>query len=130
MSHPIDNTAFERVVRGLHEGRSLRAACEEADVAPGDVLARVLRSRRCRERFEAASRTALALVEDALYAAALNGNVTAVTFYLCNRVPDRWRPTAALKPETNLPAADVTAADLLERYRRADEAAALPLSAG
>jgi len=31
------------------------------------------------------------LVEDALYAAAMSGNVKAQIFWLCNRAPERWR---------------------------------------
>jgi hypothetical protein len=33
----------------------------------------------------------LAVVENALFQAAKNGNVTAMIFYLKNRAPDRWR---------------------------------------
>jgi len=38
-------------------------------------------------------------VEDALFEAALGGNVTAATFYLCNRAPERWRPVQKIPTE-------------------------------
>lgn len=40
---------------------------------------------------EAAEYTAVVRVEDALYMAALDGNVTAQQVILYNRAPDRWR---------------------------------------
>lgn len=129
MPRPVDIAACDQVLRALQEGRTLRDACDEAHVAPGAVLARADQSRRFRRRLEAVPRTALALVEDALYRTALNGNVPALTLYLCNRSPDRWRPTSALKAEPDIPVETVTAAELIDRYRREDNAGALPRQA-
>ncbi len=40
---------------------------------------------------EQASCDMLRQVEAALFEAAINGNITAAIFYLCNRAPERWR---------------------------------------
>lgn len=40
---------------------------------------------------ERALNSRIRIVEDALYAKAVGGNTTAAIFWLCNRVPERWR---------------------------------------
>lgn len=117
----VAESTVHHVAAGLREGKTLRAACEEAGVAPGDALARASRNRRLGERLAEAMETRTALVEDALYETAMKGNVTAQTLFLCNRAPDRWRPANSAKPAAR-PADDehVTPAELLARYARED----------
>ena len=42
------------------------------------------------------------LVEDALYQAALNGNVVAIQIWLYNRAPNQWRDMRSLKIDEKL----------------------------
>ena len=114
------------VIAELHAGKTLREACDEAGVPVGTLLQRVERNASARQRLDAALRTTVAVVEDALYEAAVaKGNVTAQQFFLCNRAPERWRPNSALKPGDALPRPErVTPAELLERYAREDESEA------
>jgi len=112
---------INRVIALLRDGRSLRTACNEAEVPPGDVLDRVEKNKRLRERFEAARRVSLAVAEDALFENVLKGNATAQQFYLCNRAPDRWRPNSAAKADDGPPSEHVTPAQLLARYTREDQ---------
>ncbi len=119
----VAESTVHQVAAGLREGKTLRAACEEAGVALGDALARASRNRRLGERLAEAMETRTALVEDALYETAMKGNVTAQSLYLCNRAPERWRPANSAKPAAR-PADDehVTPAELLARYAREDGA--------
>lgn len=48
---------------------------------------------------EEAEQAAIEAVEDALYRAALQGNVTAIQVILYNRAPDRWADRRAARPE-------------------------------
>ena len=109
------------VIERMREGKTLRAACEEAGVSPGDALDRAGQSRRLTEQIGEALDLRVALVEDALYENALKGNVTAQTLFLCNRAPERWRPAnATAKPENAPDPERVTPAQLLARYARED----------
>ena len=122
MPRNIAATAVYAVFDGMLEGKTLRAACEEAGVAVGDVLRRAAKSPSMKARMDETQRTALAVVEDALYETAVKGNATALTFYLCNREPERWRPASAARVESEVAADSVTPAELIERYRRHDAA--------
>ncbi|HRU06201.1 MAG TPA: hypothetical protein P5137_10575 [Candidatus Brocadiia bacterium] len=120
MTKPVDEWTVKAVVEALHEGKTLRAACEGAGVSAGALLMRVERSARLKGWMAEAARTMAALVEDALYEAALDGNVTAQTLYLCNRAPERWRPAASAKASAEPAGGGMTPADLLLKYRRED----------
>lgn len=117
----VAEQSVHQVASGLREGKTLRAACEDAGVSPGDALARASRNRRLGGRLAEALETRTALVEDALYETAMKGNVSAQTLYLCNRAPDRWRPANSAKPAARLADDEhVTPAELLARYARED----------
>ena len=117
----VAESTVHQVAAGLREGKTLRAACEDVGVSPGDALARASRNRRLGVRLAEAMETRTALVEDALYETAMKGNVTAQALFLCNRAPERWRPANSAKPATR-PVDDehVTPAELLARYARED----------
>ena len=119
------DTAF-LVTDALDQGKSLRTACEEAGVSAGAFLRRVKGNQRVRVQYDETRLTAVAVVEDALFETAVKGNVTAQTLYLCNRAPERWRPPNATKVREEVLSEHVTAAELLERYRREDEAERAP----
>ena len=130
MSEALAGDSIDRIVAALLEGKSLRTACEEAEVPPGEFLRRTARSRRLQKKLALAQRTAIAMVEDALYETALKGNATALALYLCNRVPERWRPTSATKAETPRTSECVTPAELLERYHSEDQTDAAAVRTG
>ena len=125
MPERVSAQTVDAVVQAMHEGRGLRTACKDAGVPVGALLERVSRNRRMRDRLDGAFRTSVAIVEDALFETALKGNATALTMYLCNRAPDRWKPTSALRSEPTQAPERLTPADLLERYRIEDGAAPL-----
>lgn len=71
---------------------------------------------------EEAEAAAIEAVEDALYRAALQGNVTAIQVILYNRAPDRWADRRSVKPEPakiltpTSPEAQERLAELLQKY--------------
>ncbi len=81
----------EAIIQSLGAGAFITKAVEAAGVSHDTYY----RWRREDPDFDKACETALASrvgrVEDALYAKAVSGNVTACIFWLCNRVPDRWQ---------------------------------------
>ena len=119
MTKPVDLVAVKAVVEALHAGETLRGACKGVGVSPGELLMRVERKAQFKAWMAEAGQTMVALVEDALYENARNGNATAQTLYLCNRAPDRWRPAASARANADS-AGGMTPADFLLKYRRED----------
>ena len=55
------------------------------------------------------------IVEDALFNKAKDGHLTAIIFYLTNRVPDRWKDRRAVKQEVHVTSADDMSPDQIKR---------------
>jgi len=86
----VDKYKKEQFIQLLKMGNTLSMAAKMIDVATDTVLD----ERRRDKRFDAKVKDArynyqIFLVEDALYTAAMGGNVTAQIFFLKNRAPDR-----------------------------------------
>jgi len=81
----------QAILDSLGAGAFITKAVEAAGIAVPTYYA----WRRADPEFDEACEAALAArvgrVEDALYAKAVSGHVTACIFWLCNRVPDRWQ---------------------------------------
>src|SRR5262245_29322335 len=74
----------------LRAGSSITDACTTLGVAYSTVRNHRLKSQSFDEQIRLAMETQVAMVEDALFRAAMKGNVTAQIFYLINRT--RFKP--------------------------------------
>lgn len=87
----IKKEKLKIVLKALKKGNPIYRACQMAGM---DVIT-LWRWRKAipklDERIKQFYDSRIALVEDALYKAALEGNITAQIFFLKNRSPDRWR---------------------------------------
>ena len=85
------NRQKEAFLTSLERGSSISESCEAAHVSRATIW-------RWRKRNKGFDNKTLSIidsrtqsVEDALYASALKGNVTAQIFWLKNRASDRWK---------------------------------------
>jgi hypothetical protein len=75
----------------LRDGNALRTAARGVGVSPELVRLYRKATKGWRRQEEDARREAVGRVEDALFQAAVSGNVTAIQVYLYNRDPKRWQ---------------------------------------
>lgn len=82
---------IKAILKSLKAGASVNAACQAAKVSVPTLWA----WRKANKRLDVLVKTIydsrIAIVEDALYKLALEGNPTAQIFFLKNRAVDRWR---------------------------------------
>ena len=87
----VDYHVSRRVLTSLKKGSSIVEACRYASVS----VATFWRWRKKDARLDNLTKgiydSRIAIVEDALYKEALNGNVSAQIFFLKNRDVNRWR---------------------------------------
>ena len=90
---------LKAVIRSIRKGSSINAACLAAGI---DVVS-FWRWRKKDPKLDHLVKTTydsrIQIVEDALYKAALEGNITAQIFFLKNRQPNRWRDVHDIKGE-------------------------------
>jgi hypothetical protein len=90
------------VLRGLAKGSSIAFACKHADI--GTTTFWNIRQKNA--RIEALAKrlieSRIQTVEDSLFQACIDKNVTAIIFFLTNRAGDRWADRRALVNNTNV----------------------------
>ena len=91
MNANLKKKATETIVSSLSKGSSLVKACKGADVDVSTFWRWRQASKELEKKVEAIMDSRIQIVEDALFANAAKGNVTAQIFFLQNRAPDRWQ---------------------------------------
>ncbi|MDY0339893.1 MAG: hypothetical protein RBS17_01595 [Coriobacteriia bacterium] len=81
----------EAYLEAIRKGALKGAAAEAIGVTRGTICAHVRSDPEFARAIEEAEMSLVQVVEDALYKAAVEGNVTAQQVILYNRAPDRWR---------------------------------------
>ena len=122
----------EALLTALAAGSSLTKAAEHAGIAARTVYRWMRDDSDLAERVKDARDSASDVVEDALFEAAVSGNVTAQQVWLYNRRPDRWTDRrGSAQPTQPASGAGVPAEDrdLVERGRRVVEEAVDELAA-
>jgi len=120
----------EAYLEHLRRGALRGAAAKAVGVSRWTPLAHAKADPEFARAIEEAELAAVQVVEDALFAAAAEGNVTAQIFVLTNRAPDRWRDrrnvAPARLPENPIPVdpqiealPDAVLADILRTIDRA-----------
>jgi len=74
----------------LRDGSRRIAACQAIGIHHQTFVAHYKKSSEFAKQVDLAEMEANERVEDALYQAALSGNVTAIQVWLYNRMPDTW----------------------------------------
>ena len=90
------------IVASLRNGTSRAAACRAAGVDRGTFYAWLKRGGPWAEQVEEALVEQVAVVEDALFEAALAGDVKAMIHYLRCRAPDKWEPNKRVDMNANV----------------------------
>lgn len=91
---------LEEIRRGMRRGLAADALRIQREI----VHAYAAEHPEFEDAIKQAERDANEPVEDALYQAAVSGNVTAISLWLLNRAPDRWRPPGKTTPGAESPA--------------------------
>lgn len=82
---------IQAVLESLKNGVSLFEACKQADVGWSTFWKWRKQDKELDDEVNQIIEARTQIVEDALFKAAIEGNVTAMIFWLCNRRPDRWK---------------------------------------
>ena len=123
----------EALLQSLGAGASRLRACEAAAIGRRTFYTWLNDDDDFRTDVEAAEAGCTMSVEDALYRKALDGNTTAMIFWLQNRAPDRWQDRRNLRVSGDPDGVPVQVqveqdyldrriAELLESMERAEDA--------
>ena len=81
----------DRIIEGLINGNTLVHTCEVLNIPRMTEWRHRQQKKSYRKRVDAAYETRTEVVEDALFATAISGNVQAQRFFLINRSKPRWK---------------------------------------
>lgn len=90
------------VLRGIAKGNTISLACEMAGISPTTFWMWRKKWPRISELTESLILSRIQTVEDKLFNQCVNGNMTAIIFFLTNRCPERWADRRALVNNTNV----------------------------
>jgi hypothetical protein len=88
--YKFDAERKEAYLAELRKGTRRHAAARAVGISPSTVCLHIRDDEEFRRARDLAEQEANETVEDALYQAALSGNVVACQVWLYNRWPDRW----------------------------------------
>jgi len=81
------------IVESLRNGATKTKACAEANITRDTFYRWIKIAKSFKRGVEEAVESQVGVVEDALYKIAVEGNLAAQKFFLCNRAPDKWKDT-------------------------------------
>jgi len=90
MRRRIPKKYIKQVIEHVKNGKTVHEACGIVGIATSTFYDYIAKNEDLKELYYAARYTATGFVEDALFVAALSGNVTAQIFWLKNRGAGRW----------------------------------------
>lgn len=82
---------IEAILKSLNMGTSINQACKAADISKVTLWRWRKKSKRLNNKILSILDSRTQTVEDALYKAAIGGNIVAQIFWLKNRAHDRWK---------------------------------------
>jgi len=91
-----------KVLRNLKAGTSIALSCEKANVGRTTFHSWRKKEPRLAALAEAIIGSRVEMVEDALFQACMDKNITAIIFFLTNRTGDKWADKRALVNNTNI----------------------------
>lgn len=87
----------EKFLELTKEGHTISSACRQIGLTRNAYYTWRHNSDEFRAKSDAARLSQVSVVEDALYKRALDGNVGAIVFYLCNRAPGLWQHVSTIE---------------------------------
>lgn len=90
------------VLRGIAKGNTISLACENAGITATTFWLWRKKWPRISALTESLIVSKIQTVEDKLFNQCVNGNMTAIIFFLTNRCPERWADRRALVNNTNV----------------------------
>jgi len=90
------------VLRGIAKGNTISLACENAGITATTFWLWRKKDARLAELTDGLILSRIQTVEDKLFNQCVNGNMTAIIFFLTNRCPERWSDRRALVNNTNV----------------------------
>jgi hypothetical protein len=92
-SPQFDDVYQEKFLEAVRKGNRPNKAAELVGFSAPTIRRHILDDKEFAEKVKAAEAESCEIVEDALWASALDGNFNAQKFWLINRAPDRWIDT-------------------------------------
>lgn len=96
---PYKTSAYQKLLGLLTKGYRRGQACKLAGLDRSTFCDRMKADPAFREQVAECEGYSVECVEEALMKKALEGNVTAMIFVLCNRLPDKWANVSSIKPQ-------------------------------
>lgn len=84
-------SVVDAIIQSIQNGATVMQACEAAGIDPRTFYRWRKKYKEVEELYEMALDSRVQIVEDSLFKRAVEGNVTAIIFFLMNRAPDRWK---------------------------------------
>ena len=79
------------IILSLQNGGTVVAACAAAGTSRGMFYEWYKSDDAFKDKVDKARKSRIHHVEDALFKKAVEGNMTAIIFFLCNRAPEDWK---------------------------------------
>jgi hypothetical protein len=89
--YKLDAEKREQLLDLLANGHSITSACRSAHINRTSYYNALKQFPEFAEAVQKVKHVLTEIVEDSLYSSAVQGNTTAIIFWLCNRVPERWK---------------------------------------
>ena len=91
MSDKGNTIKKKAIIESLKEGSSIFSACKGAEISRKQFYVWLKKDKKFAEEIEDAKKSRIHIVEDALYKKAIEGNLGAIIFLLCNRDSNNWK---------------------------------------
>jgi len=90
------------LIESLKQGAFITTACDKVGISRDSFYDWYHKDKKFRDEVDKALTSRIKIVEDVLFKKALEGNVTAIIFFLCNRDPERWKNVQRVETLTKL----------------------------
>lgn len=89
----------EAILLSLKDGSTVSAACHACGISRNTFYSWLKEDSAFATKVDEAQKSRIQHVEDSLYKKAIEGNMTAIIFFLCNREPERWKNVNKVEAE-------------------------------
>lgn len=89
------------IIESLKDGATVSAACTGANINRNTFYKWYEEDTEFAKQVDAAQKSRVHHVEDSLFKKAMQGNLTAIIFFLCNRSPEKWKNVQKVEASLN-----------------------------
>lgn len=87
------------IIQSLQDGSTVVSACQAAGLGRSAFYDWYKTDVAFKDQVDKAQKSRIHHVEDSLYKKAIEGNMTAIIFFLCNRSPEDWKNVNKVEAE-------------------------------